>query len=150
MILSLDISLRTGFAYGSDVSNITFGQRDFSGLGSDNAVKGRRFRHWLCELMTEIEPSELVLERPVYFAGARMGATTLLHGLAWEAHRAAELRGIPRREVAPITIKKFITGSGKAKKPEVIAAVKARGFNVLDDNQADAIALLLYHMEGGG
>ncbi len=148
MILALDISLRTGFAYGAEADNIRFGMRGFTAVEPDNAVRGRMFRQWLCELMTEIEPQELVIERPILFQGARSGATELLIGLAWEADRAAELRNIPRRRVAPITIKKFITGNARAKKPEVIAAVKARGFNVLDDNSADAVALLLYAMEG--
>lgn len=146
MILALDIALKTGFAYGAE-GQVTFGTRDFTGLAKDNAVRGRRFRHWLCELMTEIEPQKLVIEAPVYFSGQRGGATALLHGLAWEAHRAAELRGIPRKEVYPVSIKKFITGNARAKKPEVMRAVMNRGYQITNDNEADAVALLLLQME---
>lgn len=148
MILALDISLKTGFSYGTGADDIRFGTRDFTQIQKDNAVRGRRFRHWLCELMTEIEPTELVIEKPVRFAGARQGATDLLHGFAWEAHRAAELRGIPRNEVYPVTIKKFITGNGRAKKPEVMQSVIERGYKITNDNEADAVALLLYQMRG--
>lgn len=144
MILALDISLRTGFAYGAEADNIRFGMRGFTAVEPDNAVRGRMFRQWLCELMTEIEPQELVIEKGFYRYG---GPTELLWGLIWEAHRAAELRNIPRREVSPLSIKKFICGNHRAKKPEVMAAVKARGFNVLDDNAADAVSLLLFAME---
>lgn len=148
MILALDISLSTGYAYRQD-GNIIVGTRCFRDLSKDNAVRGRRFRQWLAELMTEIDPSQLVIERPVYFAGGRGGATTLLHGLAWEAHRAAELRGIPRFDHAPISIKKFITGSGRASKSDVMRSVLDRGIHIKNDNEADAVALLLLQESGG-
>jgi len=40
------------------------------------------------------------------------------------------------------TIKRHATGRGNAGKAEVIAAMKARGYTVRDDNEADALALL--------
>jgi len=144
MILALDIALRTGFAYGNTPEDIQFGTRDFSGLSSDNAVRGRRFNRWLLELLTEIEPHDVYIERGFYKNG--LPTTELLWGLTWEANRAAESRNIPRHMISPMTIKKSICGSGKAKKPEVMAAVKGKGFNVQDDNAADAVALLLYAM----
>lgn len=49
--------------------------------------------------------------------------------------------------VAVQTIKKFISQKGNAEKAEVIKAVQKLGFNPKDDNEADAIALLLYGLE---
>ena len=49
--------------------------------------------------------------------------------------------------VNAMTLKKHTTGSGKATKPQVIAAVNARGYSVTDHNEADALALLLYVMD---
>ena len=40
------------------------------------------------------------------------------------------------------TIKKHATGRGNAGKDEVIAAMRAKGHPVTDDNEADALALL--------
>jgi Holliday junction resolvasome RuvABC endonuclease subunit len=40
------------------------------------------------------------------------------------------------------TIKRHASGRGNAGKAEVIAAMKARGYAVRDDNEADALALL--------
>jgi Holliday junction resolvasome RuvABC endonuclease subunit len=40
------------------------------------------------------------------------------------------------------TIKKFATGRGNASKEEMIAAAKSRGFEPVDDNEADALAIL--------
>jgi Holliday junction resolvasome RuvABC endonuclease subunit len=43
------------------------------------------------------------------------------------------------------TIKRFIAGKGNASKEEVIDSVKNKGFSdIIDDNEADALALLLY------
>ena len=47
------------------------------------------------------------------------------------------------------TIKKFITGKGNAGKKQVIKAIKARGFDPQDDNQADALAILHWAIEEG-
>lgn len=40
------------------------------------------------------------------------------------------------------TIKKFITGNGNAKKSDVVHVIKDRGFDVRNDDEADALALL--------
>jgi len=145
MLLSLDISLNTGWACGAK-GNLTFGTRDFNGVSGDYAVLGRRFRAWLNGLLTEKEPTDLVIEKPFL---RHQGPSYLLTGLVWEAHRAAELRNIPRHEIRPISIKKFITGNGRAKKPEVMAAVRGKGYPITNDHEADAVAMLLLHESGG-
>jgi Holliday junction resolvasome RuvABC endonuclease subunit len=48
------------------------------------------------------------------------------------------------------TIKRYIAGKGNADKQAVIAAVRARGFNPSDDNEADALAILLWAVETQG
>ena len=48
------------------------------------------------------------------------------------------------------TIKRFATGKGNADKAAIIAAMKARGFNPADDNEADALALLLWATSAQG
>ena len=40
------------------------------------------------------------------------------------------------------TVKKAWTGKGNAKKAEMIAAARQRGIKVVDDNEADAVAIL--------
>jgi len=54
---------------------------------------------------------------------------------------------IPLYGVGVGTIKKHATGRGNAKKPDMIAAAQAMGVRVVDDNQADAVALLAYALE---
>ena len=45
---------------------------------------------------------------------------------------------------------RFIAGKGNADKQAVIAAVKGRGFTPVDDNEADAIAILLWAIDNYG
>jgi len=61
-----------------------------------------------------------------------------------------ELRGVPYQGVPVGTIKKFLTGKGNANKDAMIAAAQARGFSPADDNEADAIAILLWALETNG
>jgi len=51
-------------------------------------------------------------------------------------------------EPVPVgTIKKHATGKGNASKQEMIEAMKAKGHNPSDDNEADALALLHYAID---
>jgi Holliday junction resolvasome RuvABC endonuclease subunit len=58
-----------------------------------------------------------------------------------------EQHSIPYQGVPVGTIKRHITGKGNADKQAVIAAVRGRGFSPADDNEADAIAILLWAID---
>ena len=58
-----------------------------------------------------------------------------------------EQHGVPYQGVPVGTIKRYAAGKGNADKEAVIAAVRARGFSPADDNEADAIAILLWATE---
>lgn len=45
---------------------------------------------------------------------------------------------IPFAEIPPSVVKQYATGSGAAKKPQMVAAAKACGINVSNDDEADA------------
>ena len=62
----------------------------------------------------------------------------------------AEAGGIPYQGVPVGTIKRHATGKGNAPKPAMIAAIRSRGFAPADDNEADAIAILLWALETCG
>jgi Holliday junction resolvasome RuvABC endonuclease subunit len=48
------------------------------------------------------------------------------------------------------TIKRYATGKGNADKAAMVAAMRARGFAPVDDNEADALALLLWATDAEG
>lgn len=72
-----------------------------------------------------------------------------IYGALWGTLTAfCEERDIPYEGVPVGKIKKFMTGKGNAGKPQMIAAVRKYGFEgVADDNEADAIAIMLMKME---
>jgi len=56
---------------------------------------------------------------------------------AWCEHHRIAYQGVPVG-----TIKRHATGKGNAGKAAVMAAMRAKGHPVTDDNEADALALL--------
>lgn len=140
MLLALDNSLSCGWALGAG-GEIAFGTRVFEGFSGNDARVGRRFRAWLDEMIDAKNPATIIIERPFL----RGEVSWLLFGMAWESQRAAEARNIRCYDYSPQTIKKFLTGDGRAKKPDMVRAARARGYNVNNDHEADAIGLLLCH-----
>ena len=63
----------------------------------------------------------------------------------WCEHHASPYQGVPVG-----TIKRHATGKGNAGKDAVIAAMRARGFNPEDDNEADALAILQWAIDTDG
>ena len=62
----------------------------------------------------------------------------------------AETAGVAYQGVPVGTIKRHATGKGNANKEAMMAAARARGFSPADDNEADAIAILLWALETRG
>jgi Holliday junction resolvasome RuvABC endonuclease subunit len=108
-----------------------------------------RFRAWLQEVdetaggIGAVYFEEVRFHRGVTAAHAYAGY--LAHLTAW-----AEMFKIPYRGVPVGTIKRHVTGRGNADKDAVIAAVRALGFGPMDDNEADALALLDWALKTGG
>jgi Holliday junction resolvasome RuvABC endonuclease subunit len=108
-----------------------------------------RFRGWLAEIANLSGGiTRLVFEEVRAHAGT--DAAHLYGG--WLAHLAAwcEEACIPYQGVPVGTIKRYATGKGNADKAKMIAAIEARGFCPADDNEADAIALLLWATDPTG
>ena len=140
-ILALDIATKTGYSL-PDKS----GTFDLSFAHGDWGAMTGAFIDWLSSMIAEYSPDQIVIEQP-FMRGPH---TRLLFGLVQAAHTTAYRHGVPRKEYTPQAIKKFATGSYKAKKIEVVEAVRKLGFNPLEDNEADAISLrLLVESEHG-
>ncbi|MBV5324571.1 MAG: hypothetical protein J0626_04495 [Rhodospirillaceae bacterium] len=69
----------------------------------------------------------------------------LAHLTAW-----CELKCIPYQGVPVGTIKRHATGKGNAGKEAVISAMRSKGFNPEDDNEADALAILSWAIDTQG
>lgn len=140
MILALDIATQTGWA----TSAGKHGTLDLSEYADDYGHMFHAFEGWLSDMVMDLAPDILAIERPFTRAG---GSELLLQGLNAHAHKVGYLWGCQRRETPPTTIKKFATGSGRATKADMIEAVTRWGFDPATDHEADAIALMTYWRE---
>ena len=108
-----------------------------------------RFTNWLTEIDRLSGPIAAIwFEEVRRHAGT--DASHIYGGLMATLTAWAELRGVPYEGVPVGTIKRHATGKGNADKDAMIAAVRARGFSPADDNEADAIAILLWAIETNG
>jgi hypothetical protein len=150
IILALDLGTTTGWAIRSFDGLITSGTASFkSGRYDGGGMRYLRFTNWLTEIDRLSGPIETI-----YFEEVRRHAGTdashVYGGLMATLTAWAELRGIPYSGVPVGTIKRHATGKGNAPKQAMIDAARARGFSPADDNEADAIAILLWALETQG
>lgn len=142
-ILALDLAGDTGWArvLEDDVLESGVGRlklRDTESPGE----RWKRAREWFRDMAAGVE--WLAWERVVATSGPF--AAGELFGLQAQLVEVAFDLKLQCVTVAPSTLKKFATGNGRAKKPEIVAAAKARwprtSFETHD--QADACFVLLW------
>lgn len=143
--LALDLGTNTGWALRRDGTTIS-GTASFKvGRYEGGGMRYLRFQRWLDELAHDGVDS-------IWFEEVRRHAGTdaahVYGGLLATLTAWCEHHGIPYSGVPVGTIKKHATGKGNANKDAMIAAAVARGFTPVDDNEADALALL--HMVEAG
>jgi Holliday junction resolvasome RuvABC endonuclease subunit len=108
-----------------------------------------RFRHWLGDVARLAGGIErIVFEEVRHHAGT--DSSHIYGGFLATLTAWCEQKAIPYEGVPVGTIKRFATGRGNADKAAMIAAIQARGFTPADDNEADAIALLLWATDAQG
>lgn len=148
-LLAVDLGTRTGWALRLPDGTITSGTQSFAPRRHEGGgMRYLRFRGWLNEIHDITRPriGTIVFEEVRRHMGtdaAHIYGGLMAHLTAW-----AEAMKIPYRGIPVQHIKRAATGKGNAKKDAMIAAVEARGFRPRDDNEADAIAMLLGTIEG--
>lgn len=136
MILGLDLSLTaTGIAYWQPAERSAYTLRA-PHRGIDRL---RWIRDQIRERIDGAAPSLVMLE------GISFGSNDSMHaeicGLHWMVRDTFEGR-VPLQLVPPATLKLFATGSGRADKVAMLAAIREQfAVEVADHNQADAMAL---------
>jgi hypothetical protein len=149
-ILALDLGTGTGFAVQLAGGTIESGTVSFRPSRYDGGgMRYLRFRAWL-----DCVAADAGGLAAIYFEEVRRhlgtDAAHLYGGFLATLTAWCEQNAIPYEAVPVGTIKRFITGKGNANKQAVIESVRSRGFNPGDDNQADAIATLLWAIETHG
>ena len=147
-ILALDLGTHTGWALHQRDGTITSGTEHFSPQRFEGGgMRFLRFKRWLNELRSHsVEIDAVFFEEVRRHAGvdaAHAYGGFMSHLTAW-----CEQNSIPYQGVPVGTIKKHATGKGNASKDEMVAAARQRGFKPADDNEADALSILHWAMEG--
>ena len=146
-ILALDLGTTTGWAlHGSDRA-ITSGTSEFKNdRWQGGGMRYLRFKLWLTEIKQMAGGLDAVfveeVRRHVGVDASHAYGGWLAILTAWCEHHQ-----IPYEAVPVGTIKRHATGKGNANKDAMIAAARNLGFDPIDDNEADALALLAWAQE---
>lgn len=140
-ILALDLGTKLGWAVRTRDGRFVHGTEAFTPRKSwTPGQRWLRARSFLAELIVRHQVHAIAYEDVKRHAGTdaahAYGAFLCLVQMAADSHRTALL------PVGVGTIKKHWTGKGNADKDAMKAQARARGFTVVDDNNADALAIL--------
>jgi hypothetical protein len=149
-ILALDLGTTTGWAVRTDRCRILHGTAEFRpNRFEGGGMRYLRFGKWLDQTLDVTGGIDAV-----YFEEVRRHVGTdaahVFGGLLATLTSWCEQHRMPYSGVPVGTWKRHACGKGNASKDEVIAAMRARGFEPADDNEADAIAILLWALETNG
>jgi len=146
-ILSIDLGTKTGWAVIDQCGTISFGTWN---LKPDRwANLGARCFHLKTNLQ-DIHKRLDKIDMIIYEEVRRHMGTDAAHcygALLGALQEFCELNKVACESVPVGTIKKHATGKGNASKAKMIEAAKAKGWNVKDDNQADALWILDWKLE---
>ena len=149
-ILALDLGSTTGWAVRNSRCRILHGTAEFRPTRFEGGgMRYLRFGKWLEQTLDVTGGIDAV-----YFEEVRRHAGTdaahVFGGFLATLSAWCEENSIPYSGVPVGTIKRFATGKGNADKQAMIAAMRERGFEPANDNEADAIAILLWALETNG
>lgn len=140
-ILALDLATQTGWAYHAN-GLISSGSESFALKKKDGpGQRFLKFRTWLRDQIVEVKPERIVYEEVMRWSSG--AAAKCYCGLLGIVQTECESKEIAYEGVHVGTIKKFATNNGNATKEQMIAAAMDKGFRPQDDNEADALHILL-------
>lgn len=143
--LALDLGTKCGWAFQQSGERIQHGWWNLKpGRFDGGGMRFVKFRNRLTEFD---RPGVVVFEEVRRHAGT--DAAHVYGGLMATLTAWCEDQKIPYSGVPVGVIKKHWTGKGNADKERMIAECAIRGFDVTDDNEADALALLHWQIEEG-
>lgn len=140
MILAIDPGTQLGFCTEKSSGSVSFARKY-----SNDRI--RAFRDWLSDIVLKEKIKMVVYERPTQ----GMFMATRIHS-HFEAIilLMCSYYGLGYMEVSAAEVKKWATGKGNAKKPQMIEACKERfGITPKDDNECDAMWIYDYATKSG-
>lgn len=142
MILAFDCATKTGWCAGVG--------DDLPILGSVTMPEGVEpgpflafWRKWLVHHFKDIGPTVVVFEAPLLPQKTSISTVRKLVGLASVLEMVCVELGIPCEEVNLATVKKHLTGDGRAEKPDMLRAARNCGVSPKSYDEADAFGIWL-------
>lgn len=146
-VLAIDPGSTTGWALGSVLDG-----KPVIGLSGTWNIAPRRgessgwryikFRRYLEEVLAAYPGLKAVVYEMQHHRGA--SATEYAIGCVAVIQEFCAQHSLEHASVHSTTLKKFATGHGNAKKPDMMAAGKAKGWKFADDNECDALWIAEY------
>jgi Holliday junction resolvasome RuvABC endonuclease subunit len=144
--VSLDLGTTTGWAISGEGMVTQTGTVSLKpGRYEGGGMRFLRFTKWLDEMHNTYRIDGIYFEEVRRHAGT--DAAHVYGGLMATLTSWCELHHIPYAAIPIGSWKKSLTGKGNASKQMVIDEVRDRGFSPEDDNEADAIGVMLYVMK---
>lgn len=143
-ILAIDIGTTTGWARSTRDGTVASGSEKFAPKRTEMAgQRWLKFRAFLGE--QRLQAGDI---HAVYYEDVKQHAGTLAAHIYGGFLAMLEMwcaaNNVTLKPVGVGTVKKHWTGKGNADKNAMIVAAVARGFSPVDDNHADALAILSY------
>jgi len=136
-ILALDLATFSGWATLRN-GKVKFGSKKFHDPAWDGeGAKYVKFESWL----RSFEKFDLIAYEAV-MAHSSIYAAHMYGAFQAEVKKLGNRTNTPYIGLHVSSIKKTWTGSGKAKKGDMMKAAWKKGYNVKNDNEADALAVL--------
>jgi hypothetical protein len=141
-ILALDLERDISWAIQSPDGGIVHGVDDVGERYKHSHIAFFVLRSWLSRIARDADKNGVSLEI-VYREG-----NSLVH-LGWLPHlkKFCELTGAPLRSINGSAVKRHVTGKGNASAEQVKTAIEDLGYTPGADNEAAAIATLLFFAE---
>lgn len=141
-ILTFDCATQTGWCAGDGA--------DIPILGTVNmpsAVEPGEFldfwARWLERQLDEVKPRVVVFEAPILPRETSITTVRKLVGMAGVLEMLLTRRKIEHSECTTSQVKKYLTGDGKAEKPDMMRAAKKCGVMPKNYDEADAFGVWL-------
>jgi Holliday junction resolvasome RuvABC endonuclease subunit len=142
-ILAIDLGTQCGWALGKRGGAVTGGSVNFA-----PAKHGSHGQRWLAFRQFLTDTARGAEVHAVYFEDVKQHSGTLAAhaygGFLAMLQAWCAANRIPMYPVGVGAIKKHWTGKGNASKEVMIESAKARGHRPVDDNHADALAILSF------
>ncbi len=143
-LLTFDFAARTGYAVGDPDFDAgpTFAHHVFDSTGDNFGRHQANVRGFLLRTIDRYKPVLIGYEQPSLFSKTTPATMIKLCSYASTVEEVClrENLGVPVRQINPSQVKKFWTGKGNAKKPDMVERARKHGFLVTCDDEADAVA----------